>query len=339
MVNRFYGKDDFLKDIKGLKPQFYIAASYTPLSEIKGVTAAGLEGFTSYTPALDFEFLYHGYPLSMPNIAVMPEGPPSPVIISKAIKNLLGYQGYFVDVGVKVKPQTPHISITDSEPQELYEAGKRYAKEIESQDRLFMLSECVPAGTTTAYGLFKALGYECDGLFASSKDDKETNSLKATLINEAYEKFKEKIESPFSAVKYMGDSMQPFVAGLACGLSKASKVVLCGGTQMASVLALIKALPNETNYQNISLWTTKWIVNDAKSNITRLLELIDVPATAYYADFDFSDSKYKNLRLYDRGLVKEGVGAGALLSLAYLNGLSKHEILKEIENIYAKIAG
>jgi NaMN:DMB phosphoribosyltransferase len=59
--------------------------------------------------------------------------------------------------------------------------------------------------------------------------------------------------------------------------------------------------------------------------------MLDFPINAYYADFDFSSSTHPALKLYDDGEAKEGVGAGGALVYGLLNGLSKEDIVKQVE--------
>ncbi len=60
------------------------------------------------------------------------------------------------------------------------------------------------------------------------------------------------------------------------------------------------------------------------------------------ADLDFGPSKYPGLRIYETGLVKEGVGAGGASIAAMAktgSAVSKDILLKEIERNYALLMG
>jgi len=351
-IKTLQGSRDFLEHLQNRQTEFILVGSYTKTAEIDGITVAGLPGFIHYTSALDMELLYYGYPKSMPDIAKMPDGPPSPVLITSAVRHLCPLPVHFIDVGLKVETKAPITkinstfsdSITENSKinaKELFNEGKRYAQEIAHTNEVFILGEVVPAGTTTAYAVTKALGYECDGWFASSSVKSSVTSLKRKIVDEAIEKHVSKQATLFDILSSVGDTMQPFVAGVATVLSQTKKVVLGGGTQMAAIMAILKELSEDgenVNFKNIALITTKWIAHDRQSNIATLLCAIDPKLNAFYSDFDFSDSNIKNLCLYDDGYVKEGVSAGASLAYAYLNGITKKEITKKVEDIYSSFS-
>jgi uncharacterized protein (TIGR00303 family) len=345
MIKSLQNGETILERLKGKNAQFILSAGYTKTSEIEGITVAGLPGYISYTPALDMEVLYYGYPKSMPNIATMPDGPPSPVIIASAVKQLIGLPLSFVDTGLTVKPKAPH-TVIDSKPAEsilngasidakhLFEEGKRYAKEIVGTRELFILSECVPGGTTTAYAVTKALGYACENSFSSSNFEQKTYSLKEDIVNSALKSY-EGDNDLFSIISHFGDTMQAFVSGMAVELSKSALVVLGGGTQMAAVLGILNKLEENVNFENITLMTTSWIVNDTKSDIRNLLNKINPKFNALYSEFSFEKSAFKNLRLYDEGYVKEGIGAGSVIGYAYLKGKTNKEIQVMVDKLYS----
>jgi len=351
-IKTLQGSRDFLERLKNKQTEFILVGSYTETAEIDGITVAGLPGFIDYTPALDMELLYYGYPKSMPDIAKMPDGPPSPVLITSAVRHLCPLPIHFIDAGLRVETKAPITKINSTfsnsiiknskiAAKELFLEGKRYAQEIAHTNEVFILGEVVPAGTTTAYAVTKALGYECDGWFSSSSAENSVSNLKREIVDEAIAKHVNKQATLFDILSSVGDTMQPFVAGVATVLSQSRQVVLGGGTQMAAVLAILKELKDDgenINFKNIALITTKWIAHDRQSNIATLLCAIDTTINAFYSDFDFSDSNIKNLNLYDDGYVKEGVAAGAAIAYAYLNGVKQKEITKKIEDIYSSFS-
>jgi NaMN:DMB phosphoribosyltransferase len=79
------------------------------------------------------------------------------------------------------------------------------------------------------------------------------------------------------------------------------------------------------------LWTTRWVAQDPNSDIRALLEMVDFPVRASYADFDFSRSQHPALKLYDEGEAKEGVGAGGALVYGSLNGIDPEAITRQVE--------
>lgn len=329
---------------------FVLAGGYTKTAEIEGITVAGLPGFIEYTPALDMEVLHFGYPKSMPDIAKAPDGPPSPVLIAMAAKELAPFALEFVDTGLTVVPKCPHTKVGDGcaesilkgsgvEAKKLYDKGALYGQSIKDKSDYFILSECVPAGTTTAYAVVKAMGYECDGYFASSSAESSVKTLKQATVDNALSNIGYDKNDPFDVISKFGDTMQPFIAGAATELSKYKPVILGGGTQMAAVCALIKAISGSEPFSNISLITTEWIAKDKNSDIRGLLSKIEGGINAFYPAFNFANSKYKNLRIYEEGAVKEGIGAGAVAAHSYMKGVSGDELLAAIEEIYGAFCG
>lgn len=327
---------------------FFLIGASTETANIPGITVAGLPGFLGYTPALDFETLYYGMPKSMPDIALSPEGPPSPVLITSVIQEHFSMPKFFIDAGAEISPKAPHIKI-DSAPsgsilegahvdaKRLFEEGQKLAEQFKHLNGPLYLAECVPGGTTTAYAVAKALGYACDSCFASSTNAQETRSVKQESVENAWALHKEKIASTWDAITYLGDPMQPLLCGMLSVLSQNQPVVLAGGTQMATVCAILKALDISVNFDNIALMTTQWIINDPHSDLPGLLQQIDPSLNAFYAGFNFSQSRYPNLRLYDEGLVKEGVGAGAMLCHALLHGISSSQITESVDSLLEKV--
>ena len=121
---------------------------------------------------------------------------------------------------------------------------------------------------------------------------------------------------------------------LGCSYNK-TKILLAGGTQMASVLLLVNSIVNDMgglyDSSNIALCTTSWVANDKNSDIKSLLKMLDFKINAYYSNFDFSLSEHIALKLYDYGEAKEGVGAGACLVYGLLNSLTKQNITSKVE--------
>jgi NaMN:DMB phosphoribosyltransferase len=83
------------------------------------------------------------------------------------------------------------------------------------------------------------------------------------------------------------------------------------------------------------------VAKDKNSDICGLVkQFCDVPVLA--AELDFGSSKYPGLRIYETGLVKEGVGAGGatIAAMSKLSGaVTKDILLKEIERNYALLMG
>jgi NaMN:DMB phosphoribosyltransferase len=134
--------------------------------------------------------------------------------------------------------------------------------------------------------------------------------------------------------------MLPAFAGLVLGAAPEVPVLIAGGTQMGAVLAVVKALDPDV-LCNVAVGTTRWVVNDKSSDLKGIVAAVaDVPILA--ADLDFGSSRFEGLKAYEKGVVKEGVGAGgaAIAAMAKSGGaMTKEMLLGEIERNYALLMG
>ena len=345
------GKKDFIEYLRGKSATFMLSLSYTKTSDIEGITQAGIPKKIYLTPTLDSEFLAVGEVRSLKDIAKTPKGVPTPALITRAIHLLKPFKDIeFLDLGLKVKPQLKGFKIYDFgikpsgridkdakiDAKRVFKKGLKFAKEYELRSDYLILAESTPSGTTTAEATAKALGYDVDGLFSSSFKN-SPNNIKQKTIKKALKKVK-KSDGVFKRLSKVSDNMLIFYAGFVLGMSKRCPIVLAGGTQMASVLLLLDKLVCKKGYKlnskNIALITTKWVAEDKNSSIKTLLEMLSFDIDSYYCDFDFKASKTPLLKLYDKGEAKEGVGAGASLAYAKINGISNKRIVKKLDNFF-----
>jgi len=240
-----------------------------------------------------------------------------------------------------------------SEARNLFDQGREFALSRQGKENsLPVLAECVPGGTTTALGVLKALGVEADQLLSSSIPGKKVG-IQAQLVASGLRRLEQTLgpgelmklcqRDPLYAVSSLGDPMQAFAAGFVLGTLEESDdkinhpkaVVLAGGSQMLAVYALARALVNAMNTtqsahgerlanlmeERLIVLTTTWVAYDPFADTKALAQMIDAPYVA--ACPDFHSSRHPGLRAYEKGNVKEGVGAGAALVLASL--LRRHE--------------
>ncbi|MEO1592462.1 MAG: TIGR00303 family protein, partial [Cyanobacteria bacterium J06632_22] len=161
--------------------------------------------------------------------------------------------------------------------------------------------------------------------------------------------------TPLSLVAAVGDPMQITAAGMALGASTKAGVLLAGGSQMMAVYALVQALHQwqqtqlltqpkltdepitpwdwpETALKNIVVGTTRWVLEDASSDTVGLADLIGVPLLN--TQLTFADARFEQLRRFEQGYVKEGVGAGGCAIAAQLyQNWSIHDLVKAIEQL------
>ena len=350
MIKTILGKSDLIEFLRGKSATFMLALSTTKTCEIEGITQAGIPGLIYLTPTLDCEYVCSGEVRCLEDIAQTPKGVPTPALMTRAVHLLKPFGNIeILDLGMQVKPKLEYFECVEFglkpsgaidegagiDALALFEKGVEFGKDYQCKDDYIILGESVPGGTTTAYATAKALGYECDGKFASSFKDMP-DSVKKRTIEKALSNIEGKTDL-FEKVGGVCDNMLIFNAGFLLGLSYSkTKIVLAGGTQMAAVLLLANSIVNymggKLDSGNIALCTTKWVAEDETSDIKSLLEMVDFPVNAYYPDFDFSASAHPALKLYDQGEAKEGVGAGGALVYGLLNGVDKNAIIQKVES-------
>lgn len=130
--------------------------------------------------------------------------------------------------------------------------------------------------------------------------------------------------------------MQPVVAGMAIAASRSCGVLLAGGTQMLAVHALSQAWAKwdqlSWNPHNIVVGTTRWVADDPTGDTVGLAYDLGVPLIA--SQLSFQSSRYPQLRIYEDGFVKEGVGAGGCAIAANLyQDWNQAQLLEAIESL------
>jgi uncharacterized protein (TIGR00303 family) len=345
------GSIDFIESLRGKSATYILSMSTTKTCEIKGITQAGLPNLLHLTPTLDAEFVSVGEVRSLENIAITPKGVPTPALISRAVHLLKPFSNIeFLNLGVEVLPKIEHFKIHnfDINPSdridqganinafELFQKGVEFGKNYICKDDYIILGESVPAGTTTAQATAQGLGYEVEGKFSSSFKNNPSN-IKNQTIKKALKNIKNK-DDLFEILNNISDNMIVFNAGFILGCSyNQTKILLAGGTQMASVLlvinSIVKIMESKFDSSNIALCTTSWVANDKNSNIKALSGMNDFKINAYNSNFNFSASQHPALQLYEQGEAKEGVGAGGALVYASLNNINKTNITNQVENL------
>jgi uncharacterized protein (TIGR00303 family) len=342
------------------KTAFLLCLGSTETSDIEGISAAGATPEARrLTPAIDAEALVSGRTFSSGSIPVSPIGIVSPVVITRACLTKLNIAPRIFDCGSFVSPQNIECRIVGQTPaaavstgsaltllavENLFSEGKKVGEQLAQEFDLVVISECVPGGTTTALGVLKLLGHEADRLLSSSLPI-SGHDARLELVNTGIARAIANglLLDPLAAIAAVGDPMQPFAAGLAIGAAKKS-VLLAGGSQMLAVYAIVDRLLKrsyaaaasaDTDASRICVATTKWVAFDPSANCTRLAELIGAPLVAACPDFKLS--KHRGLQAYEEGNVKEGVGAGGALTLAFQAGFTESEIVEAIDATYSEM--
>jgi uncharacterized protein (TIGR00303 family) len=327
---------NFLSEIPSVtfrRPLFCSILANTILSTIPGISGAGpTPDKTFLTPILDAELITRGAITSMPVKPNTPTGCPTPASITRAMAELSGIRPLFINAGLNAIPTVPCLDVygtigedprfSDAVPraQDLYTNGEAIGSFLSQCGDLLVLGECVPGGTTTALCVLRALGY--DASVSSSFASNPVNE-KEKIWNDV----KKRVQgfssmSPLEIVRCTGDPMIPVAAGIASAFK--GELLLAGGTQMLSVAAVTKAIGGRLP----RVVTTCYVRDDPAANVQSIADQIGV--CMYYIDPGFGDLGHSGLARYCIGEVKEGMGAGGAMCLAYLLGYSPDEIRQKI---------
>ncbi len=335
------------KNVNNFKIFLVIAGTNT--SQIPGISAAGINAKSRRKTALaDAEFLLkgatedHKYKLPFLNAGV------TPALISHVCSKLININPVIVPLGIGAKPYFNHLVVEDRDlgPSNCLTTGKSMSKERvinlyerglaigKSSKQPILISESVPGGTTTAQAVMEAFGLRVSNLVGSSlfKAPRELRrkAVQKGLLNA---NLNTNFDS-FDVVAAVGDPFQAFSMGLLIGARLTKQpVILSGGSQMLAVILLVLEyldLKNKDDFtKDVFIATTGWLVKD--NSLNDLLNLInekhDIKLLGLASPLNFKSSKYKELKDYELGHVKEGVGAGGISLLAFLDGFKNEEIV------------
>ena len=328
---------------------FYLVIAGTETSQIQGISAAGINSKARRKTALaDAEFLLfgpdinHKYKLPFLNAGV------TPALISYVCSKLICVNPIVVPIGIIEKPYFNYLNVENYliGPSKCITSGNSmdkervltlYKKGLEigkSTNQPIFISESVPGGTTTAQAVMEAFGLNVNHLIGSSLINPprtlKTKVIKAAILNANLDYNFDSID----VISSVGDPFQAFSMGLLIGARLAKQyVVLSGGSQMLAIILLALEFINYKEKQefvnSVFIATTGWLVKD--NSLSDLLDLIsekhNVNLLGLASPLNFELSKNKELRDYEIGYVKEGVGAGGMSIFAFLKGFSNEEIV------------
>ncbi|MBE9009742.1 TIGR00303 family protein [Pseudanabaenaceae cyanobacterium LEGE 13415] len=334
----------WLDQYKGKKPHFACILGFTETGLIPGISAAGATPHDrQFTAIADAEFLVNGVQ-SNPQFPLPPlHVGASPVYISRAVVEALEIPVTVFNAGL---PRSPSISAIDLQGSpahcvstgkaldlhivhHLFEQGLKWGEKLAQTADYLVLGECVVGGTTTALAVLTGLGIHAIGKVNSSHSICN-HDQKWELVQQG---LSQPLSDPFSVVAAVGDPMQITVAGMAIAASRSSGVLLAGGTQMLAVYALIQSIqPSE----QIVIGTTRWVAEDPTGDTVGLAQLLN-DATLIATRLSFADSRWSQLQAYERGFVKEGVGAGGCaIAASVFQNWGQSELLDAIEQLIVK---
>ena len=332
----------------------------TDTAAVPGISAAGASPQARLgTAAADAELLLLG-PGGRRCHALppLPAGV-SPALISHVVLSQLGLleRTQVLDLGCAIAAAVPHLrlpglesagparclstgqALASARVAALVQRGSAWGRRWDPAEPL-LLAECVPGGTTTALAVLEGLGVAAAGLVSGSLHQ-PAHGLKSALVTQglAAAGFEAAelaavadpltFAEPLNVLAALGDPMQAFAAGLVGEAAvRGVPVLLAGGSQMAAVLALALAVAEPGQRpalaERLVVATTAWVAEEAGSNLALLLERIgarwQVRPRLEVAALRFHGCSSAALRDYERGYVKEGVGAGGLALLWQLAG-------------------
>lgn len=107
---------------------------------------------------------------------------------------------------------------------------------------------------------------------------------------------------------------------------------------MLAVYALATRIAAEQkirwNPERVVVGTTRWVAEDRSGDTIGLAERVG-PLPLLATQLSFHSSRHPQLRAYEQGFVKEGVGAGGLCIAVGLEGIWDHnQLLTQIECLY-----
>jgi len=328
-----------------------VVAGTTETAAIDGISAAGADPeLRVHTPSADLEIVESGRPAPDSPVPVSPTGCPTPAVVTRAVRELLGPETLpveSVDAGlgaptaaaVRDVGAAPGGDVREPEPvpeaATVFERARALAPELAAPadgdgrgddaasgpadgPAELLIAETIPGGTTTALGALTALG---ERAAVSSSLPANPIRRKRRVVDEALDASGlapgDAAGDPIEAVRLAGDPVLAAVAGLVVGCADAGvDVTLAGGTQLAAAAALARHAGVE---RPLPLATTSLVADDPTADLAALADDLDLPLAA--ADPGFAESDHPATAAYARGEAKEGVGMGGALALAERAGV------------------
>ena len=333
-----------------------VVAGTTATAAIDGISAAGADPeLREHTPSADLEIVADGRPAPDSAVPVSPSGCPTPAVVTRAVRELVGFEFVGIDAGLAV-PTTPTDAtvldagaapggdVRDPEPvpdaAAVFErardlvpeavAGQKANSEASDADPELLVAETIPGGTTTALGALTALG---ERRAVSSSLPANPLATKRAVVEEGLTASGiaagDAAGDPLDALRLMGDPVLAAAAGLVVGaVERGVPVTLAGGTQLAAVAALARHAGVE---RRLPLATTSFVADDPSADVGALAD--DLGLTLAATDPRFDEGDHPAMAAYARGEAKEGVGMGGALALSERAGVPAGDVRDRVASI------
>ena len=330
--------------------RFVLVAGTTKTARIEGISAAGADpDLVAHTPSADAELIEYGHLVRAPAVPVSPTGCPTPAAVTRAVREQVGFETLVVDAGLAEPTGAPTVDVGAKPGRDIREADPVptapgawvAAHELGRAlpDDELVIGETIPGGTTTAFGVCRALGVgeapqgpretgeapqgpretgDAVTVPVSSSLPENPRDLKRRVVDEAFEASDldpgEAAYRPKLAVRFLGDPTLAVVAGLVAGaLESGTDVILGGGTQMLAAAALVR---HAGVADPLTVATTTYVA--AETDPGAAAAGLDCELVVTDPGFAGRDDP---LARYAAGEAKEGAGMGGALYLAERSGV------------------
>ena len=324
-----------------------LAAGTTRTAGIEGISAAGTDPESmAHTPGADAEILVRGRVVEAPVVPVSPTGCPTPAVVTRAVREVVGFDVTVLDagldgpIGVETVPLggTPGrdareaVAVPDAEG--VFEAAREVGAGLD--DGRVFVAETVPGGTTTALGTLTALG---ESWGVSSSLPENPLELKRRVVEEGLEASGldpgEAAGDPLRAIERMGDPVLAAVAGVVRGAIESEadvEVTLAGGTQLLAAAAVLRHAGVDAP---LTLATTSFVAGDGSTALGAATDALDLDLVVTDPGFDRSD--HVAMARYVAGEGKEGVGMGGALAYAREAGVPAADVRGAVAEVYDRL--
>lgn len=321
-----------------------VVGGATHTARIEGITAAGASPDQLWhTPSADLEILEYGRLVEAPVVPVSPSGCPTPAVVTRAVRELVGFETLAVDAGLARPTAAPTVELggnpggdirgTTPLPGagELFEHAREFGQSLSGP---LLIGETIPAGTTTALGVLRALG---ERPTVSSSLPENPIQVKREVVQEALEADEltpgDAAGAPIRALRAAGDPVLAVAAGIVVGaVDEGTDVMLAGGTQLATIAALARHAGVDAP---LDLATTSFLAADPTVDIEAFVNSLDCTLTVTNPGFDRRD--HPAMTAYARGEAKEGVGMGGALAVAAHRGVAMAEVRERVRVVYDRL--
>jgi len=345
-----------------------VVAGTTATAAIDGISAAGADPeLRDHTPSADLEIVADGRPAPDSAVPVSPSGCPTPAVVTRAVRELVGFEFVGVDAGLAVPTAPTDAAVLDAgaapggdvrDPEPVPAAAAIFERalalvpdavagtestteanpepntepnvEASDADPELLVAETIPGGTTTALGVLTALG---ERRAVSSSLPANPLATKRAVVDEGLAASDiaagDAAGDPLAALRLMGDPVLAAAAGLVVGaVERGVPVTLAGGTQLAAVAALARHAGVECR---LPLATTSFVADDPSADVGALAD--DLGLTLAATDPRFDEGDHPAMAAYARGEAKEGVGMGGALALSERAGVPAGDVRDRVASI------